>query len=113
MLSKGLLSQKELDENIVSLSLEAARTAAGIKGIGDTADVFISSMQLNAKLYSSPIKFKPRDATFDYKKSKVDIASENLDKAKEYADKLKEEARNIGKVLEEELANAISNVPSL
>ena len=113
LLSKGLLSQKELDENIVSLSLEAARTAAGIKGIGDTADVFISSMQLNAKLYSSPIKFKPRDATFDYKKSKVDIASENLDKAKEYADKLKEEARNIGKVLEEELANAIANVPSL
>lgn len=111
--AKGLISQKELNSNIISLSVEAAKSAAGIKGIGDEADVFISAMQLNAKILASPIKIKPRDATFDYKKTKVDIASENLDKAKELADKYKEEARIIGKTLSDEVANAMADVPSL
>lgn len=111
--AQGLISQKELNSNIVSLSVEAAKSAAGIKGIGDEADVFISAMQLNAKILASPIKIKPRDATFDYKKTKVDIASENLDKAKELADKYKEEARIIGKTLSDEIANAMANVPSM
>ena len=111
--AKGLMSQKELNTNIASLSIEAAKSAAGIKGIGDEADVFISAMQLNAKLLSSSTKIKPRDTTFDYKKTKADIASENLDKAKELADKYKEEARNIGKTLSDEVANAMANVPSL
>lgn len=111
--AKGLISQKELNSNIISLSVDAAKSAAGIKGIGDEADVFISAMQLNAKILASPIKIKPRDATFDYKKTKVDIASENLDKAKELADKYKEEARIIGKTLSDEVANAMADVPSL
>lgn len=111
--AKGLISQKELNSNIVSLSVEAAKSAAGIKGIGDEADVFISAMQLNAKILASPIKIKPRDETSDYKKTKVDIASENLDKAKELADKYKEEARIIGKTLSDEVANAMADVPSL
>lgn len=111
--AKGLISQKELNSNIVSLSVEAAKSAAGIKGIGDEADVFISVMQLNAKILASPIKIKPHDETFDYKKTKVDIASENLDKAKELADKYKEEARIIGKTLSDEVANAMADVPSL
>lgn len=111
--AKGLMSQKELNTNIASLSIEAAKSAAGIKGIGDEADVFITAMQLNAKLLSSSTKIKPRDTTFDYKKTKTDIASENLDKAKELADKYKEEARNIGKTLSDEVANAMANVPSL
>lgn len=111
--AKGLISQKELNSNIVSLSVEAAKSAAGIKGIGDEADVFISVMQLNAKILASPIKIKPRDETFDYKKTKADIASENLDKAKELADKYKEEARIIGETLSDEIANAMANVPSM
>lgn len=111
--AKGLISQKELNSNIISLSVDAAKSAAGIKGIGDEADVFISAMQLNAKILASPIKIKPRDETFDYKKTKVDIASENLDKAKELADKYKEEARIIGKTLSDEVANAMADVPSL
>ena len=59
------------------------------------------------------IKIKPRDTTFDYKKTKADIASENLDKAKELADKYKEEARIIGETLSDEIANAMANVPSM
>ena len=78
-----------MNSNIISLSVDAAKSAAGIKGIGDEADVFISAMQLNAKILASPIKIKPRDATFDYKKTKVDIASENLDKAKDWRTNIK------------------------
>ena len=111
--AKGLMSQKDLNSNIASLSIEAAKSVTGIKGIGDEADVFITAMQLNAKLLSSSTKVKPRDTTFDYKKTKTDIASENLDKAKELADKYKEEARVIGKTLSDEVANAMANVPSL
>lgn len=111
--AKGLASQKKLDENIISLSIEAARSAAGIKGIGKEADLFIAVMKLNAKLLSSPIKIKPRDTTFDYKKTSSDIASENLDKAKEYAEKLKERYKELGQEISDEIANGMANVPTL
>ncbi len=111
--AKGLASQKKLDENIISLSIEAAKSAAGIKGIGKEADVFIAVMKLNAKLLSSPIKIKPRDTTFDYKKTSSDIASENLDKAKEYAEKLKERYTRLGQEISDEIANGMANVPTL
>ena len=111
--AKGLASQKKLDESIISLSIETAKSAAGIKGIGKEADLFIAVMQLNAKLLSSPIKMKPRDTTFDYKKSSADIASEKLDKAKEYAEKLKERYRELGQEISDEIANGIANVPTL
>lgn len=111
--SKGLITRKELNENLASLSLDAAKSAASIKGIGDEAGVFIAAMNLNAEMLASPIKIKPRDTTFDYKKTKVDIASEQLEAAKEYADKLKEQAKSMGKTLEDEVANALANVPTL
>lgn len=111
--AKGLTSQKKLDENIISLSIEAAKSAAGIKGIGKEADVFIAVMKLNAKLLSSPVKIKPRDITFDYKKTSSDIASENLDKAKEYAEKLKERYKELGQEISDEIANGMANVPTL
>ena len=110
---KGLISQKELNKNIVSLSIEASKSAAGIKGIGDSANGFIAAMLLNAQMFASPVKVKPRDTTFDYKKTEVDIASENLDKAKELADAYKQHAEEIGKDLSDELANAMANVPTL
>ena len=111
--SKGLITRKELNENLASLSLDAAKSAASIKGIGDEADVFIAAMSLNAKMLASPIKIKPRDTTFDYKKTKSDIASEELEAAKEYADKLKEQAKSMGKTLEDEVAKSLANVPTL
>lgn len=111
--SKGLITRKELNENLASLSLDAAKSAASIKGIGDEADVFIAAMSLNAKMLASPIKIKPRDTTFDYKKPKSDIASEELEAAKEYADQLKEQAKSMGKTLEDEVAKSLANVPTL
>lgn len=111
--SKGLITRKELNENLASLSLDAAKSAASIKGIGDEADAFIAAMSLNAKMLASPIKIKPRDTTFDYKKTKSDIASEELEAAKEYADQLKEQAKSMGKTLEDEVAKSLANVPTL
>lgn len=108
-----MLLKKKIDENIISLSIEAAKSAAGIKGIGKEADVFIAVMKLNAKLLSSPIKIKPRDTTFDYKKTSSDIASENLDKAKEYAEKLKERYTRLGQEISDEIANGMANVSTL
>lgn len=110
---KGLISQKELNDNIMSLSVEAAKSAAGINGIDKAADEFIKKMTSEAVSRMEPIKIKPRDTTFDYKKTAVDIASENLDIAKEYAEKLKDQARSVGKTLEDEIANALANVPGL
>lgn len=111
--AKGVLSQKQLNENIVSLSVEAAKAAAGIKGIGDSADGFIAAMQFNARAFAAPIKVKPRDTTFDYKKTELDITQEELDKAKEIAEAYKERAKELGEELSDELANAMANVPDL
>lgn len=111
--AKGLLSQKQLNENIVSLSVEAAKAAAGIKGIGDSADGFIAAMQFNAKAFAAPINVKPRDTTYDYKKTQLEITQEELDKAKEIAEAYKERAKELGNELSDELANAMANVPGL
>ena len=110
---KGLLSQKQLNENIVTLSVEAAKAAAGIKGIGDSADGFIAAMQFNAKAFAAPINVKPRDTTYDYKKTQLEITQEELDKAKEIAEAYKERAKELGNELSDELANAMANVPGL
>ena len=111
--AKGLLSQKQLNENIVSLSVEAAKAAAGIKGIGDSADGFIAAMQFNAQAFAAPINVKPRDTTYDYKKTQLEITQEELDKAKEIAEAYKERAKELGNELSDELANAMANVPGL
>lgn len=111
--AKGVLSQKQLNENIVSLSIEAAKAVAGIKGIGDSADGFIAAMQFNARAFAAPIKVKPRDTTFDYKKTELEITQEELDKAKEIAEAYKERAKELGEELSDELANAMANVPDL
>lgn len=111
--AKGLLSQKQLNGNIVSLSVEAAKAAAGIKGIGDSADGFIAAMQFNAQAFAAPINVKPRDTTYDYKKTQLEITQEELDKAKEIAEAYKERAKELGNELSDELANAMANVPGL
>ena len=111
--AKGLLSQKQLNENIVLLSVEAAKTAAGIKGIGDSADGFIAAMKFNAQAFAAPINVKPRDTTYDYKKTQLEITQEELDKAKEIAEAYKERAKELGNELSDELANAMANVPGL
>lgn len=111
--AKGLMSQKDLNSNIASLSIEADKSAAGIKGIGDEADVFIAAMQLNAKLLSKRIKEQKYDATFDYKKTKPEILSDKLNIAKKWRDDAKEEAKVLGAEMTEELNKAMTKVTSL
>lgn len=70
LLSKGLISQKAFNENLAGLSVEAAKSAASIKGIGERADAFIKDMLDQAISHIPSVKMKSRDTTFDYKNQK-------------------------------------------
>lgn len=101
---KGIISQQTLNTNISDLSLEAAKSAASIKGIGDSADGFIAAMILQANTLKAPItaRMKKRDTTYDYKKNASDIAEENYNLAKDYAGELKTQLSDkIGDMMDE------------
>ncbi|MCI1681448.1 MAG: tape measure protein [Bacteroides sp.] len=109
--SKGIISQKTLNSSIYDLSLESAKAALGIKGIGTAADGFISAMMVNASLLKSPVtaRLKKRDTRYDYKKDKADIAEENYSLAKDYVDELKTQlSGQIGDMMDE-LNNALED----
>ncbi|MFV0589494.1 MAG: phage tail tape measure protein, partial [Bacteroides reticulotermitis] len=101
---KGIISQRTLNTNISDLSLEAAKSVASIKGIGDSADGFIGAMILQANTLKAPItaRMKKRDTTYDYKKNASDIAEENYNLAKDYAGELKTQLSDkIGDMMDE------------
>nr|DAN28493.1 MAG TPA: Tail tape measure [Caudoviricetes sp.] len=111
--SNGLITEKQYRKNVQALAVEMDKAASSISEIGVEGQAFITAMRVNARLMGNPAKKKERDTAFDYKKTTVDIAQENLDLAKDYAKDLQEEARNAGKILDEELAKAMANVPDL
>lgn len=111
--SNGLITEKQYRKNVQALAVEMDKAASSISGIGVEGQAFITAMRMNAQLMGTPTKKKERDTTFDYKKTTIDIAQENIDLAKDYAKDLQEEARNAGKILDEELAKAMANVPDL
>lgn len=111
--ANGLITEKQYRKNVQALAVEMDKAASSISGIGVEGQAFITAMRMNAQLMGTPTKKKERDTTFDYKKTTIDIAQENLDLAKDYAKDLQEEARNAGKILDEELAKAMANVPDL
>lgn len=101
---KGLISKRTLNTNISDLSLEAAKSVASIKGIGNSADRFIGAMILQANMLKAPItaRMKKRDTTYDYKKNASDIAEENYNLAKDYAGELKTQLSDkIGDMMDE------------
>lgn len=111
--ANGLITEKQYRKNVQTLAVEMDKAASSISGIGVEGQAFITAMRMNAQLMGTSTKKKERDTTFDYKKTTIDIAQENLDLAKDYAKDLQEEARNAGKILDEELAKAMANVPDL
>lgn len=111
--ANGLITEKQYRKNVQALAVEMDKAASSISGIGVEGQAFIAAMRMNARLMGTPAKKKERDTTFDYKKTTIDIAQENLDLAKDYAKDLQEEAKNAGKILDEELAKAMANVPDL
>lgn len=111
--ANGLITEKQYRKNVQALAVEMDKAASSISGIGVEGQAFITAMRMNAQLMGTPTKKKERDTTFDYKKTTIDIAQENIDLAKDYAKDLQEEARNAGKILDEELAKAMANVPDL
>lgn len=113
LLVKGFITQRELDDKLATLAMEAAQAATQIQHIGDGADTFVAALQTAAKTLTAPAKLKSRDTTFDYKKTDTEILGESLELAKAYAKDLQEEAKRIGESLDEALAEAMAGVPSL
>lgn len=113
LFAKGFITQRELDDKLAALAIEAAQAATQIQHIGDGADTFVAALQTAAKTLTTPAKLKSRDTTFDYKKSETDILGESLELAKAYAKELQEEAKKIGESLDATLAEAMAGVPSL
>lgn len=110
---KGALSQKEFNTQVANLALESAKSAAGIKGVGNVADGFITNMLFNAKMLSVGPKKGKYDSTYDYKKTDVEIFSGKLDVAKKWKDDLKDAVDKGAAYLQSELDIALSNVTSL
>jgi tape measure domain-containing protein len=76
LLAKGGISQEACNKNIAQLSLDAADAAAKIKNIGNRADGFIKKTRETAQQTAT---VSNRDTTFDYGKSKYDIAQEEYE----------------------------------
>lgn len=115
-LDNGVLSQKDYNEKLTSLAESTLLSAGALSGMGEAGEEFIKALQGivagNAKKIEKP-ELKSRDATFDYKKTDLDINREKLDIAKENAEKIREAYNKGAKDLETELNNALANVDSL
>lgn len=110
------LTEKEYQEELRKLLTETSKAAGAISGVELESQAFIAAMQFNAKwLTKKPDmpKMESRDKTFDYKKSKADIAGEELDVAKRNLDKLKETAKGNVEQFSKELNAAMQNVTDL
>lgn len=106
------LTEQEYNDELRKLTQETIKAAGSISGLESQAYVSAMQFRANSMKPNMPV-MKKRDTTYDYKKSKSDIAGEELDIAKDYAKKLQEQAKEAGKALFEELANAMANVPTL
>lgn len=128
--SAGLISQQDYNEEIANAALAAAGTVSGFKNLNAANENFIKQMkdvaQANAlagfrsQLRDFDAKQKPRDTTFDYKKTDAEKLREELDKNQDYIDRfntLLEQAKlkvsDLSQDLQDKLNNAMNNVTSL
>lgn len=112
--SNGVISEKEYKEELRNLTLETAKSSGSISGIGIEGQAYIAALQFNAKMLEPDMpNLEKRDTTYDYKKSKADIAGEELEVAKKNLEKLKEAAKGNAEQFSTELNAAMQNVTSL
>ncbi|WP_234367824.1 tape measure protein [Parabacteroides pacaensis] len=126
--ANGALSEEEYNKALDALNKATYLKLAGMLSPEEAGknEVFVKSMlgTFNPKYHEPatpqestkeiiPPKFKSRDATFDYKKSGLDIAKENLSLAKENAEEIRRAYSEGAKELEEELNKALMDVDSL
>lgn len=122
-LDARLITEEQYKEALRQAATSAALAAASINGIGGAAEDFIQRMQGVVATNTAPIEMPTlgtRDATFDYKKSDVEIGQETLDVWINYRDDLQEklaeaqrQGSDLAAKLQTELNTAIANVTSL
>ena len=111
-----LLTEKEYQEELRKLLTETTKAAGAISGVDLEAQAYIAAMQFNAKMLTKQPeapKLEKRDTTYDYKKSKSDIAGEELEVAKKNLEILRNEAKALGVEMTNGLADAIKKIPDL
>lgn len=128
--SSGLISQQDYNEEIAAAALEAAKTVAGFQNLNSANEDFIKQMKevaqanalanLRTQIHGLDNKQKPRDTTFDYKKTDTEKIQEELDRNKDYVDQFNtmlEQAKlkvtDLSQDLQTKLNSAMSNVTSL
>lgn len=108
------LTEKEYKDELRKLTLETAKAAGSISNIGVEGQAYIGAMQFVASTLKPDMpKLEVRDKTFDYKKSKSDIAGEELGVAKNNLEKLKDAAKGNVEQFAKELNAAMLNVTDL
>lgn len=93
----GLITQKELEDEIYRLTEEVLKTLAGFgtltEAAEELAEQFKKEKKARANAEADKIKdpeLGQRDSTFDYKKSQSEITGENADIWKDYAENLED-----------------------
>lgn len=103
----GVISEKTYRSELIKLIDETIKTTGAIKGIGVEGLTFISSLQSTAASMTVLPKAKVRDTTYDYKKTRADIAGEELGISKDNLDRILESMKPKLGELADELNDAL------
>lgn len=103
----GAISEKTYRSELTKLIDETIKTTGAINGIGVEGLTFISSLQSTAASMAVLPKAKVRDTTYDYKKTRSDIAGEELGISKENLDRILESMKPKLGELADELNDAL------
>lgn len=103
----GAISEKTYRSELIKLIDETIKTTGAIQGIGVEGLTFISSLQSTAASIAVLPKAKVRDTTYDYKKTRSDIAGEELGISKENLDRILESMKPKLGELADELNDAL------
>ncbi len=106
------LTEQEYNDELRKLTQETIKAAGSISGLESQAYVSAMQFRANSMKPNMPV-MKKRDTTYDYKKSKSDIAGEELDIAKDNLAKIKEAAKGSVEDFSKELNAAMLNVTDL
>lgn len=109
------LSEKEYNSKLLDLINKTVEQIGAMSNLTDAQKEYILNLQKQGSTLAVKEAYKPekRDTTFDYKKTKIDIQSEELDVAKKNYAQLKDLASENLKEFEGELTSMMSNIKGL
>lgn len=108
----GAIGEELYKEELDKLVRETIELTGALLGAGAKQNTFYKELQ-SQRSVAAPLTLDKRDKTFDYKKSKSEIANDELDVAKANLDKMKEYAKANALDLAEQITASTKNVTSL